>query len=169
MRNISGDKLILIKKLVGLGSSILCLILMLLRFINYTSTSTLNSGSSITWDDGVSLFSFLFDEKYAVFDGTVAILREAFGYSYVIMWISFVLCLISIILLVVGVFIKKGIVSKIGSFMLVGAIILLFTIIFDREVSGNTIRYLNIFSFGYVLIVLSCSIGTVSTITLKDK
>ena len=169
MKEISGIKLVLVKKLIGLGSAIVCFLLMLLKFVKYTSTSKLSSGSSITWDDGVSLFNFLFDKDYEVFDGNVTILRDAFGYSYVIMWVSFVLCLTSIILLTVGFFLKKGIVSKIGSFVLIGAIVLLFTVVFDKECSGNTVRYLNIFTLIYGLIVLIGVVGLAATITLNDK
>ena len=95
VKNLSNEKIIFIKRLIGLGSAVVCLLLMLINFISYTSSSTLNSGSAITWDDGLSLFSFLFNGSYEVLDSKASILRDIFTFSYVLAWISFVLCIIS--------------------------------------------------------------------------
>ena len=168
VKNLSKEKLILFKKLIGLGSAVLCLVLMFIRFIKYTSTSTTLSGSSITFDENLSLYEFLFNKDYIVFDGNVGILRDAFGYSHVIMWLVFILCLISVVTLTVGVFMKKSLFSKIGNCILLGAFIVLITMIFDKESSANTVRYLNVFTWGYGLLVIASGLGFMSTITLKD-
>ena len=104
MKILSKEKTVLIRKLIGLGSAILCLLLMFFEFINYTSMSEVTNSSSIVWDDGMSLFSFLFSNKTEVLSIPVSRLREIFVYSNVIMWISFVLVCISIVILSCGIF-----------------------------------------------------------------
>ena len=99
----------------------------------------------------------------------ITYLREIFGYSYVVMWIVFSLVLISICVLAVGIFMKKNIVSKIGSCFLVSAIVLLFTMSFDRYSIGNTVMYLDMFTWGFWLIAIISAVGLYSTIMLKDK
>ena len=118
MKNLSNEKIIFIKRLIGLGSAVICLLLMLINFISYTSSSTINSGAAITWDDGFSLFGFLFNGNYEVLDSKVSILRDIFTFSYVLSWISFVLCAISIIVLAIGVITKRNMTTKIGSYIL---------------------------------------------------
>ena len=169
MKKMKKNKLILVKKLIGLGSAVLCLLFMFIKFIKYTSTSTLISGGSLTWDSNISLYNFLFSEKHDVFDGSISIVREAFGYSHVVLWISFILCLASVAILTVGIFMKKGLISKIGSFVLMGAIVILATLIFDREASANTVRYLNVFTLGYLLLIVTSGLGLMATVTIKDK
>lgn len=169
MKSLSKEKLILIKKLIGLGSGILCILLMLVNFITYTSSSSLASGTSITWDDKVSLFSFLFNGDLEVLDAKVSVLRDVFTFSYVIMWVSFILCLVSIIVLTVGVFMKKSVISKIGNGLLLGAILILSFVSFNKYDAGNTIRYLNVFGWGYIFIILISIVGIGSTFTLEDK
>jgi hypothetical protein len=168
MKNMNKEKLILVKKLIGLGSAVLCLLLMLIKFIKYTSTSTLVSGGSLTWESNISLYSFLFNKDFEAFDGTISVLREAFEYSHVVMWISFILCLVSVAILTAGVFMKKGLLSKIGSFVLMGAIVILATLIFDRETSANTVRYLNVFTIGYLLLIVTSGLGLMATVTIKE-
>ena len=169
MKKLSKEKLVLIKKLIGVGSGVLCILLMFINFITYTSSSSLASGSSITWDDKVSLFNFLFNGNLEVLDAKVSVLRDVFTFSYVVMWFSFVLCLVSVIVLVVGIFMKKSLISKVGSSMLLGAILLLTIISFNKYEVGNTIRYLNVFGWSYVLITLISIVGMAATFTVKDK
>ena len=95
MKILSKEKNVLIRKLIGLGSAIFCLVLMFLKFINYTSISEVTNSNSIIWDDGISLFSLLFSDKAEVLATPVSYLREIFVYGNVIMWISFILVCIS--------------------------------------------------------------------------
>ena len=169
MKNLSNEKLILIKKSIGLGCSILCGLLMFLNFITYTSSSSLASGSSITWDDKVSLFNFLFNGDLIVLDARVNVLRDVFTFSYVVMWISFILCLVSVVILTVGVFINKSFFSKLGSSLLLGGLLILSVISFDKYKIGNTIRHLNVFGLGYIFIILVSIVGLSCTFTLDDK
>ena len=169
MKNLGKDKLNFIKKLIGLCSAVLCFLMFLFNFIDYTSTTTLSSGGNITGSGGVSMFSFLFNENKDVFDGTVGILRDVFTYSYVIMWISFILVAASIIVLGIGFIYKKTLISKIGSGVLAGGVVLLITMIFDTYKIGNTVRYLNVFTWIYVLMLFICVMGLLSIFTIDDK
>lgn len=169
MKILSKEKNVLIRKLIGLGSAILCLLLMFLKFINYTSISEVTNSNSIIWDDGISLFSLLFSDKAEVLATPVSYLREIFVYGNVIMWISFILVCISIIVLGGGIFFKKSIASKVGSIILVSSMVLLFTVSFDKYHIGNTVMYLDVFTWGFWLMVIISAIGLYSTSTLKDS
>ena len=169
MKNLSKEKIIFIRKLIGLGSAVLCLLLMLFKFINYTSMSEVTNSSSIVWDEGISLFSFLFSDKAEVLAVPASRLREIFAYSNVVMWIVFILVCISIVILGSGLFFKKNLVSKIGSIILVSAHVLLFTVSFDRYSIGNTVAYLDVFTLGFWLMVIISVVGLYSTVTLKDN
>ena len=169
MKKFSNHELVVIKKLIGLGSAFLCLLMMLFNFIEYTSSSSLLSGGTITESEGVSLINFLFNKNHEVFDGNVEILRDVFGYSYVVMWIVFILSIVSVILLAIGFFMKQGMISKIGSSVSLGTVVLLMTLTFNRYSIGSTVRYLDVFTWIYGIIVIISGIGFVSTITLKDK
>lgn len=169
MKNLDEKKLILIKKLIGLGSAILCVLLMLFKFIKYTSSSLLLSGGSITWSAKTSLFTFLFNGDYTLLDGRISTLRDVFPFSYVVMWMTFIISLISIVILSVGIFTKKNLVSKIGSYALIAGILLLTLLSFNRYEASKTLRYLDCFSPTYLLILFISFIGVLSTHTLKDK
>ena len=170
MKKFTNKQLVLVKKCIGVGCALVCLLLMFLNVFKYTSSSSLSSGSDITWGKGVSLYSFLFNGDLFVLDTTVLYLRDMFVYSYVVMWISFVLSLLSLIILVYGVFSKKNLFSKIGSIVLVVALGLFITISFDSQVvSSITIKYLNVFTPVYIISVIISVLGLLSTVTLKDK
>ena len=49
------------------------------------------------------------------------------------------------------------------------AIVLLFTISFDRYSIGNTVAYLDIFTVGFWFMAIISAIGLYSTSTLKDS
>lgn len=169
MKNLSKDKVVFLKKIIGLCSALLCLLMLFLNFIDYTSSSTLLSGGNITKSSSVSLFNFIFNKDHKVFDGNISILREVFKYSYVIMWISFILILVSIIIFLFGYFYKKSLLSKIGSFVLLAGIILLGTMFFDKYSVGNTVRYLNVFTLEYCLCLFVCVFGLVTSFNLDNK
>ena len=170
MKKFKKKNMILIKKCIGLAGSVFCLFLMMFNFIKYTSSTTLISGSDITFYSNVSLTKFLFNGEYAVFDGNINILRDVFGYSHVLLWIVFILSIISIVTLVCGIFVKKSLISKIGSCVSLGSVLLLLTLAFDRYSYGNnTVRYLDIFTLIYGLMILFSVLGFISVITLEDK
>jgi len=162
------DKVRFVRKIIGAGSGIVCLLMLFLKFISYTSTSTVSSDIEITWTDNISVFSFLFNKDYEVFDCRVEVLRDIFGFSYVIMWISFILILIGVVTLIVGVFVKKSLISKIGSIIVISSLLLLILIAFDVYKSGITVRYLDVFTWAYPLSVFVGGFGVFNTIILKD-
>jgi len=170
MKNLTNKQLVLIKKCIGAGCALICLLLMFFKVFNYTSSSSVLNGDAITWSKGVSLYSFLFNGDLVVLDSPVSYLREMFGYSHVIMWISFVISLLSLGVLVFGIFSKKNLFSKIGSIALVVAMALFITISFDSQPIGDiTVKYLSIFTPFYIISLIISVIGLFSTLTLKDK
>jgi len=169
MKNMSKEKLIFIKKLVGVGSAVLCLLMMMFNFIDYTSTSSIATGGDITWSDSFSLFSFLFNGNKEVIDCNISVLRDVFTFSYVIVWISAVLCLASIIISLVGVFSKKNIFSKMGGYISIVSALILILITFNRYSAGNTIRYLDVFNWIYAIIIFVTILGTVCVVSIDEK
>lgn len=155
MNNLKNTQLITIKKLIAVGCAILCTLLMFTKMFRYTATTTFTSGSdSVTMSGEFSLVSFLFNENLAIMDSKVEFLREIFAFSYVIMWISFSLCVISLIVLIIGALLKKTLVSKIGGISLMVSIILNVLVSFNRYPSGNTIRYIEFFTIPFVIAML---------------
>lgn len=169
MNKFDKKKLIFIKKLIGLSSCILCIALMAINFISYTSSSSLNNGDSVVLDDKFSLFSFLFNKNCIVLDSKVLFLRNIFKFSYVIMWISFILTLSSIVVAIIGIAAKKTVLSKIGNYILTFGVIILSLMFFDRYSIGNTVKFLNIFTWQYGLIILVNLIGLYSTMTIYER
>ena len=171
MKKLTNKQLILIKKCVGVGCAVVCMILMLFNAINYISSSTLGGGNdSITWDDGVSLYGFLFNKDLVVLDSKVEYLQAIFNFSYVIMWISFVLLILALCVSIYGIFCKKNIFSKIGSITLLVAMALLMTISFNsHRVSDITVKYISVFSIFYIIALIVSVVGAFSTLTIKDK
>lgn len=163
------NKQMLIRKLVSLGCAVVCVLLMMVNFISYTSSSSLIGGGAVTWNNKVSLFNFLFNGDKVVMDAEVSVLRDVFGFAYVIMWISFILFVASIVLLTIGVFMKKTLISKLGSCILFGGLLLLCLISFDKYEFGNTIKYMDVFTLMYGVIVLVSVGGLVSSLTLDNK
>ena len=89
----NASQLAIIKKLIALGCSLLCVLLLFTKMLKYTATTTLIGGSdSITMSGGFSLFNFLFNGDLNVMDTKIKFLREMFSFSHVVMWISFCLC-----------------------------------------------------------------------------
>lgn len=103
-------------------------------------------------NDGVSLFAFLFNGDYEVLDSKVIFLRDIFNFSHIVMWTSFILLLISIVLLIAGLFLKHEIVSKIGSVLTAVSVSLLLVLFFDRFEYGKTVKYLDVFNWMYGLL-----------------
>lgn len=169
MDNLTKKQLIFIKKCIGAGCAFLCLVLMLFAGFKYVSSSQITSGDSITWDDSFSIYSMLFNGDKVVLDSQIKYLRELFDFSYVIMWISFVLMVISFGILIYGIFSKKNLVSKIGSIVLVASFAILILVSFDDFKIGRTVRYLSIFNPAYLICLSLSFVGLFSTLTIKDK
>ncbi len=169
MKKITNKELVLAKKIIGLACALLCLLLMFLNVFNYTSSTSVSGGDNVTWSDGASLISFLVSENVEVLDATIKSLRNMFDFSYVMMWIAFCLIIVSILFLIGGLFTNKGLISKIGSIILVVAMVCILVTSFEDFKVGNTVIYLSVFTFPYIISLCLSGVGLFSTITLKDK
>lgn len=170
MGKISNKQLITIKKCISLGCAVICMILMAFKGMEYISSSKLTSGSDpIVWSDTISLYSILFNKDAMVLENNVGYIREVLTFSYVVMWISFVLSVVSLGILVYGVYSKKSLFSKIGSCILTASFILLLLVNFDNYEIGITTKYLSISTPLYLITLLVSIIGLFSIFTIKDK
>lgn len=170
MKNLTNKQLILIKKCISTGCCLLCLVFMLLNIFTYTSSTEMFNGTEyLTWNDGFSMFNFLFNGNVTVLETNVSFIREMFSFSFVIVWISFVLQIVSLGILVYGIFSKKILFSKIGSTCLLVSYIILILVSFDTYTLGKTVRYLSIFNIFYLIELLFCGISMFCAFTVKEK
>lgn len=170
MRNLTNKQLVLIKKCIAAGCALLCTVFILLNIFTYTSSTEMFDGTEyLTWSDGFSMFNFLFNGKANVLDNNVYFIREMFGFSYVIIWISFILLIISLGILIYGIFNKKSLFSKIGSMSLLVSFSILILVNFNTVSLGKTVIYLSVFNVFYLIQVLLCGISVFSTFTIKEK
>lgn len=169
MKNMSKEQLILIKKGIGAGCALLCLLLMLFNVFTYTSSTSVLSGGDVTWDDGVSLYTMLFNGDSIVVYDKVSYIREILVFSQVVMWISFIGMVGSFCVGAYGVFTKKNLFSKIASISLISSIGILLLINFDVEKIANTSKYLSVLTPFYFICLLVAGLGLLSTLTIKDK
>lgn len=111
---------------------------------------------------GVKFSEFLFNEDYEA-------VRETFTTATTIMWVVFVLVVVSVIVTALALFVKKGaLVSKLGAGLLVLAMVLMFVINFDKAESiiKVTTWYSNMTALYFVALALSVG-GFASVVTLK--
>lgn len=170
MKNLSNKQIILIKKCVAAGCALLCMILMLFNILSYTSSTEIaNSGEHLTWKDDFSVFSFLFNAKVDVLETNISVLRNLFPFSYVIVWVSYIVQTISFYILVYGIFNVKNLFSRIGAISLLSSIGLLLLVSFDVDILGKTIRYLSVFTPFYFIALIISVIGLISVLNIKNK
>lgn len=111
---------------------------------------------------GVKFSEFLFNEDYEA-------VREMFSTATTIMWIVFILVVVSVAVTALALFVKKGaMASKIGAGLLVLAMVLMFVINFDKveTVLKITTWYSNMTILYFVALALSV-VGLVSVAKLK--
>lgn len=170
MKNFTNKQLVLIKKCISAGCALLCVLFMLFNLFTYTSSTEMLSGTEyLTWTDGFSMFSFLFNGKQRVLETNITLIREIFSFSYVVVWISFILQILSLGILIYGIFSKKSLFSKIGSVSLLASYAILILISFDTYSLGRTIRYLSVFNLFYFLELVLCGMSVFSSFTIKTK
>ena len=143
--------------------------LFFLNVFKYTSSSSVISGGNVTWDEGVSLYNFLFNGDLLVVYDKIEYIREILPFSCVIMWISFIGMLVSLGISIFGIFHKKGWFSKIGNIILMICLSILILISFEVETVVNTSKYLSVITPGYFICLVVGGLGVFSTITLKNK
>lgn len=110
---------------------------------------------------GIKFSEFLFNEEYEL-------VRETFSITTTIMWIVFILAIVSVVFTALALFVKKGTkVSKLGAGLLVLAMVLMFAMNIDKgEVLKVTTWYSNMTALYFVALALSVG-GFVSVATLK--
>lgn len=170
MKKLTNKQIILAKKSVGAGCALLCIVFALLNVFTYTSSSEMFNGTEyLTWSEGFSMFNFLFNGDSTVLETNVSYIRKMFGFSYVIVWISFVLQIISLGILVYGIFSKKNLFSKVGSVVLLVSYVILILVSFDTYSLGKTVKYLSVFNLVYFVELLLCGFSVFCTYTIKGK
>lgn len=169
MKKLSNQKLLLLKKVVGAACALLCLLFMLFNVFNYTSSTSLASGENLTWSEGFSMINFLFNGKKDVLETTISILREVFSFSFVIVWVSFVLQIVALGILIYGIFNRKSLFSKIGSITLVVSLALLILVSFETYSLGKTVRYLSIFTPFYFISLAISIVGLIGIFNIKNR
>lgn len=170
MKNLSNKQLVLMKKCVAAGCALLCMVFMLFNVFTFTSSTTFSNGEDVYSESGgFSMFGFLLGNESTSLGMSFSVLRELFSFSYVIVWISFVLQVIALGILIYGVFSKKSWLSKIGSICLLVSYGILILVSFDTYPLGRTVKYLSIFNVWYFIEIMLCSISAFSTFTIKEK
>ena len=156
MKNMSKEQLILIKKGIGAGCILVCLLLMLFNVFTYTSSTSVMSGGDVTWNEGVSLYTMLFSGDSIVVYDKVEYIREILTFSCVIMWISFIGMIGAFCLGAYGIFCKRNLFSKIASIVLISSLGILLLVNFGVERVANTSKYLSVLTpFYFVCLILS--------------
>lgn len=156
----------LIMKGVTALSSVLVLVFMFLNeLVIKVKSSTLITKESTTKTE-VSFFKVLFNEDYAS-------LRENFSLTTTIMWIVFVLAVVSLVAAVLAFVASKGaLLSKVSGVLLVLAMLLLFVVNFEKNtvdlyVAKGETSVSNITVLYFVSLVFS-GLGLVSSLNVKD-
>ncbi len=158
----------LYKKIISLLCSVICLALMSLKVFKYNVTSSYRD-TVVSTSEGVSLYNFLFNKNLFLLDYKVSEIQSLLKFSYVIVWISFILCILSLITLIIGLILKKNLFCKIGSILLVSSMIILMLTNFSSKTSYITIRNLSVYTIVYLISLLISIASLFSTLSLKKK
>ena len=154
----------LVKKGIALLASVVTFIFFFLEMIAVKTkyVNVLKDESEVE-TAGVKFSEFLFSEDYEA-------VRETFGTATTIMWIVFILVIVSVVLTALAFFMKKGAMfSKVGSVVLVLAMVLMFVINFDKveTILKITTWYSNITALYFVALALS--VGGFASVATLDK
>ena len=169
MKKMTNNKVIFLKRNVGVICGLLCLILMFFNVFNYiSSTEIISRGENLIWSDGFSMFNFLFNDKLDVLETNVSLLRKMFPFAHVIVWISYIAQLISFSILIHGAVSKKNLFSKIGAISLVSSVTMLILVSFDVYSLGRTVRYISIFTPFYFIALAISVIGLIAILNIKS-
>lgn len=163
--NIKND---LYKRIISLLCSGICLDLMALKVFKYNVTSSYRN-TIVSTGEGVSLYNFLFNKNLFLLDYKVGEIQNLLKFSYVIVWISFVLSVLSLIILIIGLILKKNLFCKIGSILLVSSMMILILTNFSSKTSYITTRNLNVYTVAYLIALLVSIASLFSTLSLKKK
>lgn len=166
-KKIKKDSMCLLKKGVTLAASVLVFIFMFLELLAVKSKGSLFGKESDVETEGVKFIDLLFHEDFEV-------IREELSTTTMILWVSFVLVILAIILSAISLIVKKkgSLFAKVGGVLLVVSMLVLFVVNSDKAtlsvlglasaetwISNITVLY-------FVSLVLSVG-GLVSALSLK--
>lgn len=166
-KKIKKDPMCLVKKGIALASSILVFVFMFLEFLALKSKGSLFGKESEVSTEGVKLSEVLFNEDFEA-------VRENLGTTTTVLWVSFIFVILAVVVCALSLFIKKkgSLCAKIGSVLLVAAMLVLFVVNTDKAtfsvlgLASAETWISNITALYFVSLVLSVA-GLVSSLSLK--
>ena len=166
-KKIKKDPMCLVKKGIALAASVLVLVFMFFDFLAIKSQASLLGKESNVSTESVKLSEVLFSEDFEV-------VRENLSTTTMILWMTFIFVLLAAVICALSLFIKRkgSLCAKMGSVLLVLAMLLLFVVNTDKATfsvlgfaSAET-WVSNITGLYFVSLVLSL-VGLISTFSLK--
>ena len=158
------------KKGIALVASLVTFVFFFLEMLavkSVGSTSLFGGGKSVTTTP-VTFTKVLFGEDYAN-------LREHLGTTTVVLWVVFVLAILSVLVLLASLLLKKNsnVLAKTGAVVLVVALLALFVVNIDKATLSifglaESETYVTNLTVLYFVALVFSLVGVVSTFTL-DK
>lgn len=151
----------LLRKVIALVASVVTFVFFFLEMIAFKSVGkNILTGKKVVDTTGVKVSDFLFNSDYELF-------RETYSTANTVLWIVFVLVVLSVVALVASLLLKKNgtLVAKIGAGLLVLGLLVMFIINVDKTDVVVT-YYTNVTAFYFIALALSF-VGFASVVTLK--
>ena len=151
----------LIRKGIALVASVVTFVFFFLEMIAFKSVGkSILTGKKVVDTTGVKVSDFLFNSDYEA-------LRETYSTANTVLWIAFVLVVLSVVALVASLLLKKNgtLVAKIGAGLLVLGLLVMFIINVDKTDVIVT-YYTNVTVLYFIALALSL-VGCASVFTLK--
>ena len=151
----------LIRKGIALVASVVTFVFFFLEMIAFKSVGkNILTGKKVVDTTGVKVSDFLFNSDYELF-------RETYSTANTVLWIAFVLVVLSVVALVASLLLKKNgtLVAKIGAGLLVLGLLVMFIINVDKTDVVVT-YYTNVTVLYFIALALSF-VGFASVVTLK--
>lgn len=159
----------MIMKVVTLICSIIIFVFLFLEILVFKGKGNILGFNFSNSEDPetVSLSNFLFNEDYES-------LREELSTTTSILWIAFILVILSMIISLLSLFVKKqgSLLAKVSGFVLVVSMMALFIINLDKYTLdagflGNGELYLSNLTVMYFVSLAVSGVGLVSSLNLK--
>ena len=151
----------LIRKGIALVASVVTFVFFFLEMIALKSVGkNILTGKKVVDTKGEKVSDFLFNSDYELF-------RETYSIANTVLWIAFVLVVLSVVALVASLLLKKNgtLVAKIGAGLLVLGLLVMFIINVDKTDVVVT-YYTNVTVLYFIALALSF-VGFASVVTLK--
>ena len=149
----------LLRKVIALVASVVTFVFFFLEMIAFKSVGkNILTGKKVVDTTGVKVSDFLFNSDYELF-------RETYSTANTVLWIVFVLVVLSVVALVASLLLKKNgtLVAKIGAGLLVLGLLVMFIINVDKTDVVVT-YYTNVTAFYFIALALSF-VGFASVVT----